>query len=86
MPEDHDLLVQISTDMKRLLKAIDGNGQPGLLQDVAILKQDMRERQYEAQELREAVPSKTRNTAVTSGIITAIMVSVFTAVKIVFFP
>ena len=84
--EDHDILVQLATDMKRLLKAIDGNGQPGLLQEVAILKQDMRERQHEAAMLRDAVPSKTRNTAVTSGVITAVMVSVFTAVKQVFFP
>jgi hypothetical protein len=82
---DHDLLVSIANDVKRVVKAIDGNGQPGLIQEVAVLKQDMRERQHEAEALRQAVPSKTRNTAVSGGVITAVMISAFTALREVFF-
>jgi hypothetical protein len=82
---DHDLLVTIASDVKRLVKAIDGNGQPGLIQKVAILEQDMKERQHETEILRSEVPSKGRNTAVSGGVITAVMISVFTALREAFF-
>lgn len=36
---DHDLLVAIATDLKTLKDKVLGNGTPGLLQDVAALKE-----------------------------------------------
>lgn len=38
MTTDHDLLVETHTLVKEVHKAVYGNGQPGLVQDVAGLK------------------------------------------------
>jgi hypothetical protein len=87
------LLIRLDERTARLAKLIEGNGRPGILQDVTILKEDMRQREREADELRGAVPqlaadakssAQTRATW-TSATVSAIIVGVITAVKAVWF-
>lgn len=35
---DHDLLIEMRTDLKDLIRLVKGNGQPGLLQRVSSLE------------------------------------------------
>lgn len=81
---DHDLLVSIANDVKRMVKAIDGNGQPGIASKVAVLEQDMLERQTEARDLRIKVQDKNRNAVLIGGLVTAVMIPLFEAAKQVF--
>lgn len=84
--EDRDLLVAIATDIKRVVRAIDGNGQPGLVQDVAVLKQDMKERQEEANALRMSTQNVSRNAAATSGVISLLTLGAALLAKLLGIP
>ena len=84
---DHDLLVSTHTMMQELYKVIKGNGRPGLLEKVTVLEDDMRRREQEAAELRtvardlqEGAPSKRNKALVNSGVLTAVLISLFTAI------
>ena len=83
---DHDLLIQIATDVKRIVKVIDGNGQPGVLQDIAVLKQDMKERQDEAIALRSSTSNVSRNAAATSGVISLLTLGAALLAKLLGVP
>ena len=82
--DDHDLLVETNTLVREMHKALNGNGKPGLIRDVVVLQEDMRKRESEATQLREDVPTKRNQTLVTSGVLTAVLVSILAAVKQVF--
>lgn len=84
--EDHDILIAIATDVKRLVRALDGNGQPGLLQKVAILEQDMKERQEEATALRTSTQNVSRNAAATSGVISLLTLGAALLAKLLGLP
>ena len=80
-PSDHDLLVEINTQMRRILVLLDGgDGKPGFINDVHVLKEDMRRRELEAQELRDAVPTVKQETLVnarwSSGVIATIVTGI----------
>jgi hypothetical protein len=79
------LLERLDERTARLAKLIEGNGRPGLLSDVTVLKEDMRQREREAGDLRDSVAAKRNQSILTNASITAIMVGVFTAAKAVFF-
>ena len=79
-----ELLVRLDERTERADHALFGNGQPGLAKDVAVLKEDMRRREEEARELREAVPSKRKRALWDSGTLTVIMAAALMAVKTVF--
>lgn len=72
--ELRDLLVETHTMTREIHKAVYGNGRPGLIQDVAVLQQDMVRRQDEAKELRENVTSKDRRGALRSAAVSAIVI------------
>lgn len=80
-----ELLISMRGDVSRVVKLLDGNGRRGLVEEVAILKDDMRRRESEADELRAGVPSKRDKALVSSGVLTALIIAVLTAVKTVFF-
>ena len=79
------LLIRLDERTARLAHLIEGNGHPGMQHDVTVLKEDMRQREREADELRGAVGAKRTESILTNASITAIMVGVFTAAKAVFF-
>ena len=78
---DHDILVETYTLVKQVHTAVYGNGKPGLLVDVVTLKEDMRKRELEADDLRHGVAGKRKDALVGSGVLTVILVSVLTAIK-----
>ena len=89
------LLVRLDERTARLAKLIEGNGRPGILQDVTILKEDMRQRERMEHDLRdnfvpqaqaEAKASAQTRATWTSGLVSAIIVGVLTAAKAIFFP
>lgn len=83
---DHDVLVEVYTIVRRLDKAVMGNGQPGLVQDVAGMKARVTDMEADAARLRQvadAVPSKKR-TALNTGMISGLLIAVFTAAREVF--
>ena len=79
-----DMLTRIDERTQAMNKALFGNGQPGLVQDVAVLKDEMAVRRQKEAALETAVGSKDRKTLATSGILTAIMLAVLTAAQQVF--
>lgn len=86
---DHDLLVSIHTQVERIVKLLDGNGKPGLIRDVAVLQDDMRRREQEAQDLREQVPQTKQEAKISarwnSGVIAVIVSGIILGVKQVLF-
>lgn len=40
-PSDHDLLIEIHTVVKALDRTVNGNGRPGLIEEVAALKSSL---------------------------------------------
>lgn len=84
-PQERDeLLIRIDERTLRSDKALFGNGHPGLVQDVSVLKEDMRRRETEATELRRAVPTKRKRALWDSGALTVILAIVFGAAKMAF--
>ena len=79
-----DMLTRIDERTTATYKALFGNGQPGLIRDVAVLQDDMRQREAEAAALRDAVPSKRDKALVSSGVLTSVLIAIFMAIKEVF--
>ena len=81
------LLIRLDERTARADVALFGNGggsRVGITSRVAVLEDDMRRREDEVLALKESVPS-VRNTAlVNSGVLTAVLVGLFTALKEVF--
>lgn len=80
------LLIRLDERTSRIAHLIEGNGHPGMLHDVTVLKEDMRQREREADELRSAVGTKGRVDLVKNGGLTLLLITIFTAIKAVFFP
>jgi hypothetical protein len=83
---DHDLLVAIHRDIQHLNHAVNGNGRPGLVQKVAALEADLTRRGDQTDELAMHVGSKRRRQTIDSAAITALLISLFAALKAVFSP
>ncbi len=89
--ERDTLLMEMNGTLGRLderfestYRAVFGNGRPGLVSAVAVLEDDMRRREAEADELRKAVPTKRSKALINSGVLTALLIAVFTAARTVF--
>ena len=82
--ERDELLIRLDERTGQTHKALFGNGQPGIIHKVTVLEEDMRRRELEAFELREAVPSKKHKALLNSGVLTALLVAVFAALREVF--
>ena len=86
--QDRDaLLIRLDERTARADRVLFGNGggpSSGIISRMAVLEDDMRRREDEVLALKESVPS-VRNTAlVNSGVLTAVLVGLFTALKEVF--
>ena len=82
--ERDELLVRLDERTAQTHKALFGNGQPGIIHRVTVLQEDMRRREAEARDLRDDLPSKKHKALVNSGVLTALLIAVFTAVREVF--
>ncbi len=70
-PNDHDRLVEVVTMVKDIHKAVMGNGQPGLIADVAALKAEM-------DDIKKQVPSSRERQAGWVAIVIAVLGTVGT--------
>lgn len=56
--ERDELLIELRTDVKRLAKVIEGNGQPGLFADVTTLKTEHQSVVAELDEIKNRLPNQ----------------------------
>lgn len=74
-PTDHDLIVEMHTDMKRVLRVLDGNGKQGLIADVVEIRTDLDNVREDLREVKRRAPSRKERVGGWVAVIAAFMMA-----------